>query len=367
MTSHGEAGAWRAFLQAATLPSLPALIGILLVGTSTLVILTCLLSERFFTSIAPGYFMLPGRDVHGYVTFTSLQIKHGKPQFPSVAFIGASRMLHVLPDKDELERVLSESFHEPTVAYNLSVPLMGPPQLLAIIESITSRVDTFVIGMTANQLAWSKRNWRQELHAPALGLSSELLEQELARRDGVKAPATGRYVDRFYSIKHLKFLSRRLLPAAIHLVGGPATTTSLHNDNVTRIKNDELYVLYERNRIKRINAELQAYKISAKENLDVLERLVEHIRAHSNATIVLLEAPLNPRFAGELNQAVLRDYQSAIKAFASKHSVPYLNLNPRMDFEDRQFRDWGHITDDSVRIHYTKLLADELHKLRNRR
>ncbi len=101
---------------------------------------------------------------------------------------------------------------------------------------------------------------------------------------------------------------------------------------------------------------------------DVLGKLVDETKA-KGAIVVLVEAPLNPRYQ-ELKGAMRGEDDTAIRAFANEHGVEYWNFNPELHFARRDFEDAVHLGVPAKRLKYQQTycehVAEKLRLLRGK-
>lgn len=96
----------------------------------------------------------------------------------------------------------------------------------------------------------------------------------------------------------------------------------------------------------------------------VISRMVARNRKAGGPPVVLLEIPslddVDPRFSGPGHAAQRRLYRAAVRRFAEREGLPYLDPAASAGIRGQDFSDSAHLGDDGARSRFSEKFLDQL-------
>lgn len=347
---------WQAFLDGATQPSLPALVGTLGVAVIIFGLMLTLLTPDLMATKGYGYLLTDPTDDYAYLTSETLRIRKAASSQTSVAVLGNSFFQEAL-EASSLERELQDQTHQPITVYKLTAGGLFLWEELCILDNLPQQFQGMVVlQMEPAFLAFERerlkggitRHSRLALYCPAFDE-----EMQLAR---VSPPQwTGNYF-----IDHYKFFVARLPALLKNLLTGPVPWSD-HNAEQWRLPTK---LQWER-AVKNLGQWQQSYHAYRTANFGVYARLLQRLHRSGQIQVALVEILVNPRarslvFASSDTKSLYEEYQADMKRFAQEMNVPYLDFTDTTELHAHDFIDHIHLKSSQARQRYTVELARRL-------
>lgn len=353
---HTPSRSWvRELLAGAVQPSLPALLGALLIAAGLLVTCITLLTSDLLAKVDVGYFMVNREDDYAYLTSATLHVTRADSSKPSITLIGASATREAIADAEYLSGLMMEELGKPFDVHQLSAAGLTHWEASAIADCIAEHIHgVVVLEVSPVKMAFPMWRFEELVREPRLALDSKAFDEEV-RLAGVEAP---RHTGNFF-LDHYGFFSAR--PSAVfNLLRGPIAV-DLHQAKTWRAFTERewdsaLDVLWRR---------IGRYPENGQRNFEVMGRIIERLRKAGDIQVALLESVRNPRADkimrdSEESRKVLETYEKDVRAFAESWKVPYLDITAEAELAPDEFIDTGHIRDMEAAKRYTRVLASHL-------
>jgi len=348
----------RELLGGAVQPSLPAVVGALLIATVLFVCCLTLLTPDLLGAADCGYFMVNWRDDYAYLTSAVLHITRGDSSKQMIAVIGASASRESIATGDYFAGLMEEKLGQPFNVHQLTAGGLTHWEAAAVADCIAEHVrGVVVLEVSPGKMALPIRMFEGLVRQPRLALDSKAFDDE-ARLAGIKLP---RRTGNFF-LDHHGFFSAR--PAAVlNLLRGPVVP-DFHQAETWRPISEEEWLKAE----EALRQRIEGYAENSQRNFQVVERTIAQLREAGGIHVVLLEAVQNPR-ADQImrdspeSRKSLEAYERDIRAFVKAWNVPYLNINAEAQLVPSEFIDTSHLRDAKAAERYTRVLASHLASL----
>jgi hypothetical protein len=190
---------------------------------------------------------------------------------------------------------------------------------------------------------------------PILGFSSEVLDNE-ARLAGLKVPyRTGIYLidNRHFLLARQFYIIRNLFITGAPPDGDPMEEFWTHQVNQPEFWQKE---------VRSFPGLVHQYELNKQANLAVIERLMAQLKARSNASFILMESPINPRWYDQAGgKEFFEGYHNDLRQYATKNEVSFLSVSKVAVFFPSDFLDYaGHFGTHEARERCTKAIASQL-------
>ncbi len=343
----------RQFAIGATCPSLPALLGAILVAVGLFVL--CVLRVTPDTMATPVGQLMTRKtaDAFGQLTVRTLCLRQSPPQGMSVVLIGDSMVYQAIPQAQALEQALRAHLHAQVPVHILAAGSLTQWEALPLTDVIGDRIHgVIVLEISPFNIAMDRADRHDRIARPRLALDSPsfLAEAMLA---GEEPPRhTGNYF-----LDHYAFFATR--------VDSVLTVPAWYSQQTPALRN---WTPSQWNRAEsRIASWVKPYAHEAPRNMDVYARMINRLRQRPGIAVALLEGAENPRnetIAGQLidTQAYAR-YRQDIGQFAERIGVPYWDIAAMAQLTPDNFADYAHIANSLARRRYIGVLAEYLARL----
>ena len=347
----------REFLDGATKPSFPALLGTLSVAIIIFLLFVILLTPDFLATKGYGYFFGGPADNYAYLTSETLRIsKTAQPQQKSIILMGASNIKEAVKAK-YLERLLQDKTKQPITVYNLTAGGLFLWEEICLLDKIRNRFRGIVVLQIApaRRLALDRAHLKGSITRHSrLAMYCPKFDEEM-RLAGVSKPQwIGNYFLDFY-----KFFVARLPALLKNLVNGPVTWHAQNAQNWRPPTQKE----WKRS-VDSIVKWQKTYHENRAINFEVYRRLIRYLRK-SGIEIAFLEVIRNPAaeaiiFAKPEVVKIYQEYQSDVIKFTQEMKIPYWDLAKFANLKQEDFIDQVHLKKDKARRRYTAILATRI-------
>jgi len=348
----------RAFLDGATKPSLPALLGTLGVAISIFLLFVTLLTPDFLATKGYGYFFDGPTDNYAYLTSETLRIsKTAKSPQKNIVLMGASNIKEAVHAK-HLEQLLQDKTKQPIKVYNLTAGGLFLWEEICLLDKIRNRFR----GIVVLQITPTRRLALDRDHLSKGGITrhSRLamycpkFDEEMHIAGVSKPQWIGNYFLDFY-----KFFVVRLPALLKNVVTGPVqwSPQQAHKWRPPTQKQ------WERS-VNHLVKWQKTYHENRDTNFEVYRRLIRYLREDGIET-AFLEAIRNPAaedliFAKPEVVKIYQEYKSDVIKFAQEMQIPYWDLAKFANFKSEDFIDTVHLKKDKARHRYTAVLATRI-------
>lgn len=337
----------RAFWHGLTQPSLPALVGALLVALGMLVWCARVLDERV---IASARFAVHEGDDYAFVAASSLT-----PTPAGIVLMASSSGREALADPFTLERLVVQ--HGGVASAPVRLLMAGGLyhlEMLALVERLP--VGSSVLGLEVSErnLGLPVDEAQGLLDAPRVPLRSALLDAAVARAGLHPRPVR---TEVFFFDQARFFLAR---PQALLALGRPPPAPLLHQaDRMPPPDPAEWTRL-----VRRVTDWLRRYPENAARNEQLYGELVRAAQARG-ARVVLIEALRNPWVVEQARKdpeaaAAWDLYRARMPELAQSLGVEWWRLDGDASLQARDFIDYAHLRSGDARYRYTEALAVRL-------
>lgn len=342
----GQPGAGGAFLQGLVTPSPLALLLALAVAASLLLSLTRLTAGHV-AMVADWFGRTPNvqaLDVY-LVTGRALRLRASHPDRPGLVMLGGSTTRESF-ESGLADALLAQGPHPASVT-----DLTGSGQ--ALLDSLTL-ADMLpqgfrgVVVLGVNPIRVGKPINRSTLTFPRYGVPSPTLREEGARL-GLPLPRlTGAY-----ALDERAFLIRMWgdMTSNVHALFRTHGAPRRHwYRNAKPFREAALQRHFALTR-----QALAGYDRSVAASIGMMGRLAARLR-RQHVQLVVLEAPVNPRFVREsIGMPAYQHHVAEMRAFAAANRIPYLNFSRTVQVPD--FYDWGHLRNPAATARQTRELV----------
>ena len=301
----------------------------------------------------PGYFVDLGEGGHGFVSWRAFRIVEAGPRPSAVALLGASSMLRAITSETDVARVIHERSGRAVPVYNLAAGGLSPWEMASLMDLIGEGFNgTIVIGIGAEILATPPSELESLAKHPRLAFGTAVFDEEVRRAGFEPQERTGNYF-----IDNSQFFTARI-GAAGRLFTGPIDNSRPGEGR--RFLDQETW----RFQVDRVSAWIRdGYPAFARDNLEVLERIVARARERGDVHIALLVTPVNPRALAEFEPGSQERFLADARAFAADVDAELWELDDDSALKAEDFDDWCHLGDKAVRARYTRILSEHIAEL----
>lgn len=285
------------------------------------------------------------------VTSRALGLSTSRTQEPGLVLLGGSTTReslderlasHLLGFGASSHRLTNLSGSGQTIIESVALADMLPPNFRGVV----------VLGV--NPIRLGKANDPESVLHPRYGVSSPFMAEQARRLGARPDPITGRF-----AIDQRAFLLRMWGD----LTANPGTLMRAREESPRRHWYYDKKPLPEgilRQNFQLTSRDLAGYDRVARDNMEALAGLIARLRSR-NISIVLLEAPVSPRFVREgIGPAAYQHHLGTMRAFTAREGVPYLNNNADADLRAQDFFDWGHLRNPAVTDRLTRRLVAQI-------
>jgi hypothetical protein len=343
--------AWREFWNGLIQPSAGAIVLAFALNIALFVGLTIWVDASFFKTDFAWYLATRDLDLDVYTTVDAMRMSQRQSDDPLVVVLGASATIDSV-DGELLERSLHEITQRNQTVYKLttggqdlwdSMMLAGAiPKGSRGIVAIATPPGRFVDGRkTLESLAIS----------PRIGVPSPWLDEELGHY-GIETP----YRTGIYLIDQDKFLCARVPFLLRNLVTGPIPRSEMPTIGKEPMSDEKW-----EERTPPLVKGLNLWPTNVEDNLQVLARLIAHLRETTEVNVLLIEPPVNPRLLREPGMDELfHRHRQRLQAFSASHDLPYVDISEEIGVIEDDFRDWFHLRNEETAAEYTVRLAGHM-------
>lgn len=349
---------WREFWQGATRPALTSLLITFCVNGFILIALCVYITPDFLAGPRHRYLMDDPFDSFVPITAKAVASRHLEP--PDIVILGDSVTVRCVASEESLAGLITEKLGGLTPSvYDLSADGLVSLEMAALVEQLPAQFDgVLVLGVGPPFLSNDVRDLATDiLDSPKIGFSSEVLDTE-ARAAGVKVPyRTGIYfIDNWrFFLPRLPSLIRNLLITGAQPYGDPFDVPWMKNGKRTESWQQEERDSY-------LSEVTRLYEPNKQANLAVIERIVARLRARSDASFILLQAPINPLWYNDADgKEFFESYTSDLRQFATEHGMSFLSVTQEARLRPADFLDYGgHIGTFEARERCTQAIASRV-------
>lgn len=336
-------------------PSLPALLGALLVAAVLFLSCVALLTQDLLAEANCGYFMVDWKDDYAYLTCTTLQAARRSSPEPVIALIGASALRESIAGADELAGLMEEALGRTVRVVPLTAAGLTHWEAAGIAGLVAGHLQGVVIlEVSPGKMALPRGFFEDLVRQPRLALDSGVFDYE-AGLAGIGVP---RRTGNFF-LDHHGFFSARPT-AVLNLMTGPVIP-DLHQARTWRSLSEDEWAKAETSLFHRVGA----YPENGACNFEVMGRTIERLREAGGIQPVLLESVRNPRADQIMRDSpacreALTRYEEDVRAYAAAWDVPYLDITAEAELTPEAFIDTSHLWDMDAAKRYTRVLASHV-------
>lgn len=349
---------WLGFWHGATRPSLASLVITFSVNVLAFVALCVYITPDFLAGPMHRYLMKDPFDSFVPVTAKAFYSRYSKS--PQIVIFGDSLTVRCIVGEDRLADMVAEKLGRPApTVYDLSADGEAAWDMLALVEQLPlSSEPVLILGVGPGLLSGGIEVLAETIVNMRIGISSETLDNE-ARSAGLKVPyRTGIYfIDHWrFFLPRLRFIVRNLLITGAQPYGDPFDIPWMQTVNRPEFWQQE---------ISEFPSLMLQYDTNRQANLKVIERIVSQLKARGNASFILLEAPINPRWYNESNgKEFFERYHNDLRQFATEHGMSFLSASEAAALLPTDFVDYeGHIGTHEARERCMQAIASRVAKI----
>ncbi len=345
----------REFYKGATRPSLPALLGIVLVMGTLLLLCLAALTPDFVGAHAPGYFMVSEKDDYAYISAETLAIRRSKPSGPSVVIVGASGVREACSDVGHIEDRLAETLGHPVNVFLLAAPNLTTWEQTWIAETLLGSFHgILVMDLSPRKMTHGTEFLAGLAKSPRLALPIKGLADELL----LAGLEPSRNSGNFFLDNYRFFLARP--SATLNIARGPFKA-KLHRSGDWRVFNEKQWAAA----IERLAAYNRPYRQNSEANLEVIGRMLGRLKTNPDVQAVLIETAQNQRLRDAASEVPelrgwLEQYAADIGVLVREQGVPYWRLDEEAGLTPEDFVDTSHLQSAQAMRRYAEVLADRL-------
>jgi len=323
---------WSEFREGATRSSLPALLIAFVVVLTWFSFAFMMVTPEKYMNGGYRYFMAGGKDYYASVTAQAMKLSRAPQDNPSIVIIGASSIRAIISSEEDLSRWIAEQTGIRPDVHLLCVGGLRPWEMAALAGQIGPNFDGIVLmDLGVNRLSRTRTDLSNLIEQPRLGFVSEVFDSEIELSEFQLPHRSGRFI-----LDNANFFLARTAHLALNLIKGPVEYQPHRHQPGPPM--DEARWRSGSQRIKKIQAEFDA---NVEQNLAVVTRIIERLKAH-DVTTVFLEAPMNPRFIREeIGEEVFLSRRQTIEQYISEQQVPFWNLVGPAELVTSDYRDWA--------------------------
>lgn len=343
--------AWREFWDGLTRPSAGAIILAFALNVTLFVGLTVWVDVSFFQSDFAWYLATRDLDLDVYTTVDAMRMSQRQSDDPLVVVLGASATIDSV-DGELLERSLHEITQRDHTVYKLTTGGQDLWDSMMLAGAIPRGSRGIVAIATPPGRFVTDRKTLESLGiSPRIGLPSPWLDEELEHY-GLEPPnRTGIYV-----IDQDKFLCARVPFLLRNLVMGPIPRSEMPTIGRDPISEEKWKL-----RTPPLIKGLSVWPTNIEDNLQVLARLIRHLRETTEVTVLLIEPPVSPRLLREPGMDELFSrHRQRLQLFSEEQDCPYVDISNEIGVVEDDFRDWFHLRNEETAAQYTALLAGHM-------
>jgi hypothetical protein len=340
----------RSFLDALAKPSWGSTLGAISIAVGLLIACVLLITPARIARLNPGYLLNFSKDGHGLVSWRAFRIVEAGPQPPAVALLGASSMFRAITSETDVASVIHERSGRAVPVYNLTAGGLSPWEMASLMDLTGERFNgAIVIGIGAELLATPRSELQSLAKHPRLAFGTPVFDEEVRIAGFDPQERTGNYF-----IDNSQFFTARI-GAVGRLITGPIDLSRL--SDTRRILDQETW----RFQVDRVSAGIRdGYPAFARDNLEVVERLIARARERGDVRIALLVTPINPRALAEFEPGSQERFLADARTFAAKVGAELWELDDDSNLKAEDFDDWCHLGDKAVRARYTRVLSEHI-------
>ena len=348
---------WKAFFGGLTQPSLPALLGMLLVACLAVLASMKLVTPHFFSGPGYGIFVEDSNDEYAFLTADILRIQENPPEIPVVLYFGTSSLREALTSRGHLEELLQERMGRKIKVFNLTAGGLTHWEISAMLDSTLNLVHGVVVLPCSPAVLTEYKDRLSEItDSPRLALRSPSLEKErsLIGLD-LRGPGSGNFFRDNY-----QFFVARLVPMLKYSIKG-RQWRDFHAGDKWRDPNEA-----ELRRFIEVRALWVARMSECGDfNAEAYQRLLDRLEKKPNLHISLLENVANPKTNDWVRslpgyEAAQATYEGYVDRFLAGERRSFHNYETTLDLKPEDFKDTVHFKNPHSRERFTELLADDL-------
>jgi len=346
---------WLGFWQGVTRPSLTSLVitfSLNGLALAALYVLSVFITSDFLAGPRHRYLMESPFDRNVPIAAKVLSARYSEP--PDIVVFGASLTVRCVTSEEHLSDLVAEKLGGPKpIVYDLTSDGLWLWHLLALEEQLGPRFEgLLIIGVGPGTFSHRIEEIAMEIANGRLGFRSRAFDSEL-RSAGLNVPyRTGNYfIDNWRF-----FLARRYFIARNVFITGPQSYGDpLDAPWLQRVNRPEFW----QREIEKFPSRMQRYDTYKQANQSVIARVVAKLKMRGNASIILFQVPINPRWYDVPNgKEFFERYQNDLRHFATQHGMSFLSAAEEAAFLPADFVDYeGHIGTPEARERCTKAIA----------
>lgn len=277
----------------------------------------------------------------------------------AVVLLGASTTRESVHDED-LAAMLRDVHGTRTIVHNLTSSEQHVIETVALADAIPANVTgTIIIGVNPVRIG-QREDIATMITSPRIGVTSAAFDEELRQWGAVPPERTGLYAwdNRRFLLALWSWIAPTLPKlAAKWAIGRLTPTKPKRHLYIGRPANTEAWL---HKNFQEVAASVAAYDAVADQSLATLRRLAHRLRDRRHK-VVLLEAPINPKFVREsLGLDFYTKHLHRMRSFAAAYGITYLNLHELVPLGSDAFYDWAHLRSRSAQKAYTAAVAVQI-------
>lgn len=353
---------WSQFIQGLTQPSLPALIGTVVVATSVFCCCLIVITPTFIGTTGYGYFINGSTDEYGYLTSEVLRIKLIHSQSISIALVGESSLREAISDVTYLNQLVEKQIGQPVNSYDLMAGSLSHWEAVCILDNLNKNFrGVVVLYISPNALARENDYLAELVRYPRLALDCPSFEAEV-RIAGLTIP---KRFNNYFLNHYLFFIARQ--SALLNCITGQVQLERHKIALWESVMNSQRW----QSAIQRVKQWLEGenYHHNRQANFGVYARLIQRLQQSKQIQVALVESIRNPKiesiiYATPAAKQLYNEYQMDMKEFVHKNNIVYWDIGKQIHLQPDDFVDHTHLKNHQARQRYTlafaKLLAKRL-------
>jgi hypothetical protein len=307
-------------------------------ATSVIASSILLITPEFMAKKGDALFAEHDYDYDLYSTVKALNLTTAPNYTPKFIILGGSTTRAALLESDITVHLLDSGLANFDIV-KLCTQRQSLSQAYKLVDSIP--MDTpgiVVLGVSPGMFTSTKAHWISSIDNPRLGIRSESLIHFINRETDFQLRGNSG----IYALDNSRFLLGRWRTALSNWLSRepPKSRDSRYSGGETM---PEKVFLRHSAKVREL---LSHYDTNQADNFLLLREIVGLINNRPQLSLILFEAPINPRFIDEYDMRRLYDsYLEKMAHFTQQQNIPFIRSDELVEFHPSQFYDWAHLSD----------------------
>lgn len=310
----------------------------LCLAAGVLASLILLVTPKFMAKKGGALFAEHEYDYDLYSTVKALQLTTAPNDTPKLIILGGSTIRAALLESDIADHLRDSGLASFDIV-KLCTQQQSLSQAYTLIDSMPNDIPgVVVLGVTPGMFTSTKSRWISSIQNPRLGIRSK----NLIRFYNDQTDFHFRENYSIYALDNSRFLLGRWHIALSNWFGGASPTSEDSRYRSGEKMREEVFLRHS----AKVRESLTNYDTTQTDNFLLLREIVGLVDNRKNLSLILFEAPINPRFIDEYNMRELYDrYLAKMAAFTQEQDVPFIRSDQLVELHPSQFYDWAHLSD----------------------